>query len=157
MSKIASLPLKMESLAQCLKVCILPIPEEVVCSFFNILFDAFWAKYKFGLCNKTWKRGCGCLQSSFLPLKDSLALFQIGIFLLHYCLFRPILCYIENRVTKINFRYFNGNCHYSSCLGWSILFNSILLHAPSAHIIKSLGFLKKLFFELVYLCILIWF
>ena len=31
----------------------------------------------------------------FLPLEESLTLFQIGIFLLHYCLFRPILCYGE--------------------------------------------------------------
>ena len=31
----------------------------------------------------------------FLPLKESLTLFQIGIFFLHYCLFRPILSYRE--------------------------------------------------------------
>ena len=31
---------------------------------------------------------------------------------------------IENRVTSINFKYFNGNCdsHCFTCLGWSILF-----------------------------------
>ena len=33
---------------------------------------------------------------------------------------------IENRFTKINFKYFNGNCDYSSCPGWWILF----LYAP---------------------------
>ena len=38
--------------------------------------------------------------------------------------------------TKINFKYFNGNCDYSSCLGWSILF----LYAP-AH--KALAFWKN--------------
>ena len=64
-SKISSPPLQMESLARCLGDCVFPVLEEVVCSFFNILFDIFWAKYKFGLCIKTWRRGCGCLQLSF--------------------------------------------------------------------------------------------
>ena len=54
MSKMHSLPLQMESLARCLGSCIFPVPEEVVCSFFNILFDLFWAKYKFGLCIKPY-------------------------------------------------------------------------------------------------------
>ena len=31
----------MESLARCLGGCIFPVPEEVVCSFFNIIFDIF--------------------------------------------------------------------------------------------------------------------
>ena len=53
----------------CLGGYIFPVPEEVVCSFFNILFDIFWAKYIFGLCVKTWRRGCGCLQLSFYPSK----------------------------------------------------------------------------------------
>ena len=72
MSKIPSPPLQMESLARCLGGCFFPVPEEVVCSFFNILFDIFWAKYKFGLCIKTWRRGFGCLRLSFLPLRESL-------------------------------------------------------------------------------------
>ena len=38
MSNIPSLPLQMESLARCLGGCVFPVPEEVVCSFFNILF-----------------------------------------------------------------------------------------------------------------------
>ena len=29
---------------------------------------------------------------------------------------------IKNRFNKINFKYFNGNCDYSSCPGWWILF-----------------------------------
>ena len=72
MSKIPSPPLQMESLARCLGGCIFPFPEEVIYSFFNILFDIFWAKYKFGLCIKTWRRGFGCLRLSFLPLRESL-------------------------------------------------------------------------------------
>ena len=92
-SKIRSPLLQMESLTRCLGGCIFPVPEEVACSFLNIPFDIFWTKYKFGLCIKTWRRGCGCLQLSFyiycfqsysVPDRD---------FLLHYCLFRPILCY----------------------------------------------------------------
>ena len=43
---------------------------------------------------------------------------------------------IENRFTKINFKYFNGNCDYSSCPGWWILF----LYAPPH---KGLAFWKS--------------
>ena len=61
----------MESLARCLGGCYFPVPEEVVCSFFNILFDIFWAKYKFGLSIKTWRRGFGFLQLYFYVSKES--------------------------------------------------------------------------------------
>ena len=64
-SKIRSPLLQMGSLTRCLGDCIFPVPEEVACSFLNISFDIFWTKYKFGLCIKTWRRGCGCLQLSF--------------------------------------------------------------------------------------------
>ena len=53
----------------------------------------------------------------FLPLKKSLTLFQNGF-------------------TKIKFKYFNGNCDYSSCPGWWILF----LYAPPH---KGLAFWKN--------------
>ena len=43
---------------------------------------------------------------------------------------------IENRFIKINFKYFNGNCDYSSCPGWWILF----LYAP---LHKGLPFWKN--------------
>ena len=56
MSKMPSPSLHMESLARCMEGCIFPVPEEDVCSFFNILFDIVWAKYKFGLCTKRVKR-----------------------------------------------------------------------------------------------------
>ena len=55
----------------------------------------------------------------------------------HFVLDRDFFCYtiayfvlfwvIENRVTKINFKYINGNFDYSRCLDWSILF----LYAPA--------------------------
>ena len=47
---------------------------------------------------------------------------------------------IENRFTKINFRYFIGNCDYSSCPGWRILF----LYAPPD---KALAFWTNLSFS----------
>ena len=65
MSKIPSPSLQMESLTRCLGGCIFRVREDVVCSFFNILFDIFWVKYKFGLYIKTWRKMCGCLQLSF--------------------------------------------------------------------------------------------
>ena len=43
---------------------------------------------------------------------------------------------IENRFTKIKFKYFNGNCDYSSFPGWWILF----LYAP---LHKGLPFWKN--------------
>ena len=45
--------------------------------------------------------------TNFLPLKESLTLFQIWIFLLHLTYFSPIRA-MEYRVTKINSKYFNG-------------------------------------------------
>ena len=56
MSKMPSPPLHMESLARCMEGCIFPVPEEDVCSFFNILFDIVRPKYKFGLRTKRVKR-----------------------------------------------------------------------------------------------------
>ena len=43
---------------------------------------------------------------------------------------------IENRFTKIKFKYFNGNCDYSSWPGWWIVFLYALPH-------KGLAFLKS--------------
>ena len=72
-SKMPSPSLHMESLARCMEGCIFPVPEEDVCSFFNILFDIVWAKYKFGLCTKRVKR-VWLFTIIFLPLKGSLTL-----------------------------------------------------------------------------------
>ena len=73
MSKMPSPSLHMESLARCMEGCIFPVPEEDVCSFFNILFDIVWAKYKFGLCTKRVKR-VWLFTIIFLTLKGSLTL-----------------------------------------------------------------------------------
>ena len=71
----------------------------------------------------------------FLPLKESLTLFQIWVFLPTFDYFVPFGV-IENRFTKINFKYFNGNCDYSSCPSWWFLF----LYAPPH---KGLAFWKN--------------
>ena len=53
----------------------------------------------------------------------------------HYDYFVPYGV-IENRFTKTKFKYFNGNCDYSSWPGWWILFLYTLLH-------KGLAFWKS--------------
>ena len=124
----------MEISARCLKGCIFPVPEEVICSFFNIFFNIFCAKYKFGLSIKTWGRGCGCSRLSFYHLKR---VSHCSGFFCYAIAYLVQFWVIKNRVTKISFKYFNGNCYYSSCPGWSILF----FHVPSAN--KALAFWKK--------------
>ena len=64
-----------------------------------------------------------------LPLKEGLTLFEIWIFFQISYTFTYFVPFgvIKNRVTKINFKYFNGNYDYSSCPGSSILF----LYAPT--------------------------
>ena len=71
----------------------------------------------------------------FLPFKKNLNLFQIWAFLLIFNYFVPFGV-IESGITKINFKYFNGNCDYSSCSGWWILF----LYPPPH---KGLAFCKN--------------
>ena len=60
----------------------------------------------------------------FTSQRESHSVPDMG-FLLTFNYFVPFGV-IENRFTKINFKYFNGNCDYSSCPGWWILF----LYAP---------------------------
>ena len=76
----------------------------------------------------------------FLPLKESLILSRYGFFCYIFACVVPFGV-IENRITKINFKYFNGNCNYSSP-GWSILF----LYAPTT----NAWLFEKIFFELDY-------
>ena len=57
------------------------------------------------------------------------------VFLLTFNYFVPFGV-IKLRFTKINFKYFNGYCDYSSCLGWWILF----LYTPPH---KGLAFWKN--------------
>ena len=135
MSKISSPPLQMESLARCLGGCIFSSSRGGCMLLFEYTFwyilgqIQIWPMYQ-NLEKRVW---LFTIISS--PLKESLTLFQIGIFCYTVAYFVPFLI-IKNRFTKINFKYFNGNCDYSSCLGWSILFS----YAP-AH--KALAFWKN--------------
>ena len=59
----------MESLARCLGDGIFSCSRG---SIFSItFFYTFWAKYKFGLSIKTWRRGFGFLQLYFYVSKES--------------------------------------------------------------------------------------
>ena len=78
----------------------------------------------------------------FLLLKESLTLIRDMVFLLTFNYFVPFGV-IENRFTKINFKYFNGNGDYSSFPGWWILF---LYAAP-----HNVWLFEKIIFELDYL------
>ena len=147
MSEIPSPPLQMESLARCLGGCIFSC-SRWGCMFF-FLYPFWYIVGKFGLSVKTWRRELGCLQLCFFLSKRVSLCSRKGFFCYTIAYFVQFW-FIKNRVTKINFMYFNGNCGYSSCFGWSIQF----LYAP-AH--KSLDFWKKLSFQLVYLCIFVWF
>ena len=96
----------MESLTRCLGGCIFPVLEEVVCSFFNILFDIFWAKYKFGLCIKTYRRGCGCLHYNCLftsqreshSVADRDFFAALSLILSHFLLSRIVLTELTSSI-----------------------------------------------------------
>ena len=77
----------------------------------------------------------------FTSQKESHSVPDMG-FLLTFNYFVPFGV-IENRFNKINFNYFNGNCDYSSCPGWWILF----LYAPPH---KGLDFGKNYFWTSLY-------
>ena len=72
---------------------------------------------------------------SFYLLKSVSLCSRYGFFCYTFTYFVPFGV-IKNRVTKISFKYFNGNCDYSSCPGWRILF----LSAPAY---KGLAFWKS--------------
>ena len=93
--------------------------EEIVCSFFNIPFKIFWPKYKFGL---GWF-GLVVYDYLFTSQRESR---RYGFFCYTITWFVPFGV-IENRVTKINFKYFNGNCNYSSCVVGQFYF---YMHQP---------------------------
>ena len=113
MSKIHSRPSKQRIYLGVWEVVFFPVPDEVACSFFNILFDIFWPKNKFGLCIKIQRRGFGCLRLYFdLSKRVSLCSRQ-GLFC--YTIAYSFPFGVIERVTKINFKYFKGNCNCSCC------------------------------------------
>ena len=79
-----------------------PVPEEIVYSFLEYFgIVQIWPTYH-SLDKRVW------FTIIFLPLKESLTLFQIWIFYYFYYFFP--FGVIENRITKVISIYFNGNC-----------------------------------------------
>ena len=108
MSKIPGPPLQVESLARWLGGCIFSCSRGnfiSVYSFFNILFWYFYVS-KFG--------EQGLLYDIFYLSKRVSLCSRRGFFLYSFAYFVPFGV-IENRVTKIKFKYFNQNCDNSSC------------------------------------------
>ena len=133
-----SLPLQMESWAQCLG-CIFSCSKGSCTFFFQYRFWIMLILNKVGIMliwplyhsleTRIW-----FLITFFTSQRESHSVPDMG-FLLTFNYFVPFGV-IENRFTKINFKYFNGNCDYSSCPGWWILF----LYAPPH---KGLAFWKN--------------
>ena len=119
MSKIPSPLLEIEDLARCLGCCIFSCSEEIVYSFFNILFGIFWDIKIWHMFHNLEKRIW--FTTIFSPLKNTLTLFQIWNFFFMSLL---ILSHLELSRTELQklTKYFNGNCYGSSCSGSSILF-----------------------------------
>ena len=87
------------------------VPGEIVYSFFNFHFNIFWNSINLAkVCITAWRRGFG-LRSSFNLSKRVSLCSRYGFFCYSITYFVPFGV-IENRVTKISFKYFNGNCDY---------------------------------------------
>ena len=101
----------------CEVISFFPVPEEIAYSFLVYFGIAqFWLMYH-SLDRRVW------FTIIFLPLKESLTMFQVWIGFVWYTFtyFVPFGV-IENRVTKVNSKYLNENCDHFFCPGWSILF-----------------------------------
>ena len=122
-------------MSKILSPALLKFPEEIVHSF-NFLFEIFWNSIFLRVwiyLTYTWHIYLTPIYHSldkkiwfaiiYLLLKENLTLFQICIFLLYHHLFVPIGV-IEDRVTKINSKYFNEKLRPFH-LSW--LINSIFL------------------------------
>ena len=101
---------------------------------FSISFLIFWNSITFAYVSQL---GNEHLLSDYIftSLKEPHSVPDV-CFLLTFNYFVPFGV-IENRFTKINFKYFNGNCDYSSCPNRLILF----LYTPPHN---GLAFLKKI-------------
>ena len=115
------------------EVVFFPVSEEIVYSFFSFSFLIFWNSINLVYVSQL---GNEDLVSDYIftSQRESHSLSDMG-FLLTCNYFVPFGV-IKNRFSKINIKYFNGNCDYSSCPGWWILF----LYAPPY---KSLAFWKN--------------
>ena len=113
-SKIPSLPLEMKSWAQCLGGCIFSCSRVVFIFFFSISFLIYWKSINLAYVSQLRNKDLvsdyiftSQRESHSVPGMDFLLTFN------YFVLFGVI----ENRFTKINFKYFNGNCDYYSCPG----------------------------------------
>ena len=109
-SKIPSPPLQMESLAR-----LTYVPFSIS---FLIYFDQ---NTNLVYVSKLGEKGLVVCDYLFTSQRESHSVPDRDFFCSTITYFVPFGV-IKNRVTKINFKYFNGNCDYSSCRGWSILF-----------------------------------
>ena len=134
MFKIPSPPLRMKSWARCLGGSIFSCSRGNCIFFFQFPFWYILEQYKFGLCITASRKGFGLRLSFYLSKRISFCS-RYRLFCYTFSYFVPFEV-TENRVTKINFKYFNWNCDYFSCPGWSIL----IVYAP-AH--KGLTFWKN--------------
>ena len=132
MSKIPSPLVKMESWTRCLGGHISFSFQRKSCIFLGIFWNSTNLVYvqHFG-----WEG----LVYDYPFLRQSHSVPDMDFFCYTTTYFVPFGV-IENRVTKVNSKYFNGNFHYFICPGWSILF----LYAP-AHKASLFG---KFIFEL---------
>ena len=100
---------------------------------FSISFLIFWNSINLAYVSQLGNEDLGS-DYIFTSQKECHSVPDMG-FLLTFNYFVPFGV-IENRFTKINFKYFNGNCDYFSCPGWWILF----LYPPPH---KGLAFSKN--------------
>ena len=130
----------MESWAYCLGGSIFFLFQRKLHILFSISFLIFWNSINLAYVPQLGNKD---LVSDYIFTSqiESHSIPDI-VFLLTFNYFVPFGT-IRNRFTKINFKYLNGNCDYSSCSGWWILF----LYVTSN---KGLAF-EKIFIELVYL------
>ena len=107
---------------------------------FSISFLIFWNSINLAYVSQLGNKDL-VSDYIFTSQRESHSVPDMG-FLLTFSCFVPFGV-IENRFTKISFKYFNGNCDNFSCPGWWIL----LLYAP-AH--KGLAFWKNLWASLTF-------
>ena len=123
MSKIRSPSLQMESLTRCLRGDIFSCSRGSCMFFFNIFLIYFGLDTNLAYVSKLGEEVLVVNDYLFTSQRESHSLPDRDFFCYTIAYFVPIWV-IENRVTNIKFKYFNGNCAscYSSCLGSSILF-----------------------------------
>ena len=105
---------------------------------FSISFLIFWNSINLAYVSQLGNKDL-VSHYIFTFQRESLSVPDMG-FLLTLNYFVPFGV-IDNRFTKVNFKYFNGNCDNFSCPGWWILF----LYAPPH---KGLAFWKNLWASL---------